>query len=138
MKIEIKKLVEKLNNHPTCTKGLIDIEEVNRFVTESQKKAIPIRELREGNTVMDINGFVFNWDNSMKGDYFPIEINYLWLIKLSFSKSIKNLDWWEDASELITYDLRGSEVRIGGQWMPFERKYVHELENLIFELTRQS
>ena len=136
MKIEIKRLVEKLNSHPACITGLIDIEEVKLFLTELQEKTIPIRELRDGNTVMDINGFVFNWDNSMKGDYFPIEVNSLWLIKLHFERSVKIEDWWEHASEIIIYDLTDGGVGVGGRRMPFKRKYVHELQNLVFEIIR--
>jgi len=65
----------------------------------------------------------------------PIKVNEEWLIKLGFIKDVDTSFRWFLLEESIAYDLDDHGVRILGGWEFGKRKYVHELQNLIYVLT---
>jgi len=65
----------------------------------------------------------------------PIEVNEEWLIKLGFIKDVDTNYRWFLLDESLTYDLDDYCIRISDSWEFGKRKYVHELQNLIYALT---
>lgn len=66
----------------------------------------------------------------------PIGLNEDWLIKLGFTKD-PEIDYrWYLLDGLIAYDLDDNCIRISDSWEFGKRKYVHEIQNLIFQLSQ--
>jgi len=65
----------------------------------------------------------------------PIKVNEEWLIKLGFIKDVDTSFRWFLLEESIAYDLDDHCIRISDSWEFGKRKYVHELQNLIYALT---
>ena len=67
----------------------------------------------------------------------PIEITAEWLEKLGFVKDDETSYRWFILDRAIAYDLDDNCIRISDSWEFGKRKYVHELQNLYFALTRR-
>ena len=64
----------------------------------------------------------------------PITLTKEWLVKFGFDGLYKNDDFF---FELIHNDIIGFRLSIDGQYGYKEIKYIHELQNLYFALTRK-
>lgn len=72
---------------------------------------------------------VVDWNNLE-----PVKINKEWLIKLGF-KQID--DRWYHINGALEYDLDDNSIRLDDTLEFGKREYVHEIQNLYFELTRE-
>ena len=103
---------------------------------------IQAKDLRIGNHVMYENNVyklsaanILDLTRNEGKEFEGIPITKDWLIKLGFIKDVDTSFRWFLLDELIAYDLDDHAVRILGGWEFGKRKYVHELQNLIYVLT---
>lgn len=68
------------------------------------------------------------------GELFPIEITEQWLINLGFRKDEK-IDYKWYLGDWLAYDIDDKCIRVADSWEFGKRKYVHELQNLVFAIT---
>ena len=65
----------------------------------------------------------------------PIPINEKWLEKMGFIRDDDTSYRWFILDRSVAYDLDVNCIRISDSWEFGKRKYVHELQNLIFFLS---
>lgn len=65
----------------------------------------------------------------------PIELNEKWLEKIGFIRDDDTSYRWVILDRSVVYNLDDNHIRISDSWEFGKRKYVHELQNLIFFLS---
>ena len=65
----------------------------------------------------------------------PIELNEKWLEKMGFVRDDDTSYRWFILDRSVAYDLDDNCIRISDSWEFGKRKYIHELQNLIFFLS---
>lgn len=67
----------------------------------------------------------------------PILLTEEWLVRLGFKQCSQLKYRWKIPNKKITYDLDDNCIQIGGSWDWEKIKYVHEMQNLIYELIKK-
>jgi len=99
---------------------------------------IQITELRIGNLTYNSKNelYIVSWINcNVENKLFPVEITEKWLEKMGFVRDDDTSYRWFILDRSVAYDLDDNCIRISDSWDFGKRKYVHELQNLIFFLS---
>lgn len=96
------------------------------------------KNLRIGNTVLDVTGFLDLEPNDfvdkpLMRRITPIQLSPDWMEGLGFEWDGER--WFHKAEDWIMIDPSDNMVRLWDGWLNREIKYVHELQNLFFTLT---
>jgi hypothetical protein len=67
----------------------------------------------------------------------PILLTEVWMPILGFKQYSQLKYRWTFPNKEITYDLDDNCIQIGGSWDWKKIKYVHEMQNLIYELIKK-
>jgi len=102
---------------------------------------IQVNEIRKGNYLLDRFNEIeelkqFDTYNWLEDDYFGIELNEKWFIRLGFSKLVlKTKTFYTNNIELEKGNKRSGCYFLRG-WKGYHKgvKYVHELQNLHYNL----
>lgn len=109
------------------------------------------QDLRIGNYVNYIGNDVlvtgidqeYVYVNAITFDYLtikdiePILLTEYWMPILGFKQDPELPYRWKIPNKEITYDLDDNCMQIGGSWDWKKIKYVHEMQNLIYELIKK-
>jgi hypothetical protein len=68
----------------------------------------------------------------------PVKITTEWLQKLNFIKDPETNYRWVCFNGFLAYDIDDNCIRIGDSWDFGKRYYVHQIQNLMFELTQKT
>ncbi len=106
--------------------------------TAVMQSAILPQELRIGNLTYNSKKelYIVSWINcNVENKLFPVEITENWLEKMGFVRDDDTSYRWFILDRSVAYDLDDNCIRISDSWEFGKRKYVHELQNLIFFLS---
>jgi hypothetical protein len=106
--------------------------------TAVMQSAILPQDLRIGNLTYNSKKelYIVSWINcNVKNKLFPVEITEKWLEKMGFVRDDDTSYRWFILDRSLAYDLDDNCIRISDSWEFGKRKYVHELQNLIFFLS---
>lgn len=106
--------------------------------TAVMQSAILPQDLRIGNLTYNSKKelYIVSWINcNVENKLFPVEITEKWLEKMGFVRDDDTSYRWFILDRSVAYDLDDNCIRISDSWEFGRRKYVHELQNLIFFLS---
>ena len=106
--------------------------------TAVMQSAILPQDLRIGNLTYNSSFelYIVTWVNSnVENKLFPVEITEKLLEKMGFVRDDDTSYRWFILNRSVAYDLDDNCIRISDSWEFGKRKYVHELQNLIFFLS---
>ena len=106
--------------------------------TAVMQSAILPQDLRIGNLTYNSEKqlYIVSWINcNIENKLFPVEITEKWLEKMGFVRDDDTSYRWFILDRSVAYDLDDNCIRISDSWEFGKRKYVHELQNLIFFLS---
>jgi hypothetical protein len=106
--------------------------------TDVIQSAILAQDLRIGNLTYNSKKelYIVSWINcNVENKLFPVEITEKWLEKMGFVRDDDTSYRWFFLDRNVAYDLDDNCIRISDSWEFGKRKYVHELQNLIFFLS---
>ena len=106
--------------------------------TAVMQSAILPQDLRIGNLTYNSKKelYIVSWINcNVENKLFPVEITEKWLEKMGFIRDDDTSYRWFILDRSVAYDLDDNCIRISDSWEFGKRKYVHELQNLIFFLS---
>jgi hypothetical protein len=106
--------------------------------TAVMQSAILPHNLRIGNLTYNSKKelYIVGWINcNVENKLFPVEITEKWLEKMGFIRDDDTSYRWFILDRSVAYDLDDNCIRISDSWEFGKRKYVHELQNLIFFLS---
>jgi hypothetical protein len=106
------------------TKVIVIGDNANQGSVSNAIKQVIDNELERGITIMEMRE---------KDKYF--EITEQWLEKIGFIRDDDTSYRWFILDRSVAYDLDDNCIRISDSWEFGKRKYVHELQNLIFFLS---